>query len=238
MNVKEVFLSPSLKDVSFVRDYRPGTYFLNPFNGNMIFNASTTVNVDENQLSYFWDFGDGTIGEGRVANHTYDSWPNNKKVTLRVYNGFYNTSIIKTIRRISSPNIYLYREIPCFDTIKVIVDGKVTKVIPEVPLGSEIIWEDVWVMGGKVFYQNKEYDFLYYEEEIDPIPSKYGWILERDRQGRYILNDNPTNIPSLKAFFSNELSKAGLFYNEIEDFIPIALEGIIDFKLNFIPTCI
>jgi hypothetical protein len=74
-------------------------------------------------------------------------------------------------------------------------------------------------MDGKLYYENEKYDFLYYEEEISPQTSPYGWILERDKKGRYFLNDEPCTKTQLKVFFARELEKAGLFENEIEDFI-------------------
>jgi hypothetical protein len=149
---------------------------------------------------------------------------------------------MKIIRPNRSPNIYLYREKPGFDSITVKVDGKVVKTIPEVPMGSEISWNDVWIMDGKLYFEDESYDFLYYEEEISPRTSPYGWILERDKNGRFYLNDEPYTRSQLKIlerdkngrfylndepytrsqlkrFFSTELEKAGLFENEIEDFI-------------------
>jgi hypothetical protein len=101
----------------------------------------------------------------------------------------------------------------------VIVDGMVTKAVPEVELGSEIIWEDVWIEDGKLYYNGKSYDFLYYEELIDPKPSEFGWILERDERGSLYLNDEKMTLDELKEFFRSELKKTGLYNHEIEDFV-------------------
>jgi hypothetical protein len=130
-------------------------------------------------------------------------------------------SIIKVVApRPYSPNIYLYRDTPGYDTIKVIVDGRVTKAVPFVDLGPEIVWEDVYIENGKLFYNGEDYDFLYYEELLnEPRTSEYGWILERDDRGNLFLDGKMLSLEELKDFFRTELEKAGLFDNEIEDFV-------------------
>lgn len=49
----------------------------------VIFDASDSFDPDNNPLSFFWDFGDGTNGEGEVINHFYQT-KGNKKISLVV----------------------------------------------------------------------------------------------------------------------------------------------------------
>jgi PKD repeat protein len=188
------------------------------------FTAETTIlpiGTSYEDYEFYWDFGDGNEGRGLKIEHDFYNANRNYRVTLTVKHDDISMPITKTVvPRPYSPNIYLYREKPAFDIVSVIVDGRVTKTVPKVPLGSAIIWDNVLVLDGKLFYRNKEYDFLYYEELLnEPKTSKYGWILERDEKGKLYLNDKLTTLEMLKDFFRGELKKAGLFKNEIEDFI-------------------
>jgi PKD repeat protein len=200
---------------------------LNTWRNPVTFNANTTIipkGTSFDDFEFLWDFGDGTNGTGLIIEHEFLRANIDYNVTLTVKSVKSKVSILKVTKpftpRPYSPNIYLYREKPEFDIIKVIVDGRVTKAIPNVPLGSKIVWDNVLVAEGKLFYKNKEYDFLYYEELLnEPKTSKYGWILERDEKGRLFLNDKLTTLEKLKDHFRGEMRKAGLFNNEIEDFI-------------------
>jgi PKD repeat protein len=207
------------KNTTYLTSFYSVAEFIYPWNNEVHFNATTVNYEDESDLVFTWDFGDGNTSVGSLVTHTYDVWPGTYNVTLTVQSGEFTTSVMKIIRPNRSPNIYLYRERPGFDSITVKVDGTVVKTIPEVPMGSEISWNDVWISDGKLYYENEEYDFLYYEEEITPRPSPFGWILERDKNGKFYLNDEPYTRAQLKVFFTKELEKAGLFENEIEDFI-------------------
>jgi len=61
--------------------YEPTTY---PIIGeNVTFDASSSYDTDGTIISYEWNFGDGTTGEGMVVNHSY-SLEASHTVTLRV----------------------------------------------------------------------------------------------------------------------------------------------------------
>jgi Papain family cysteine protease/PKD domain len=64
-------------------DYNPNSNTLGPiacsggpYYGNVseeiIFKASSSSDQENNSLDYFWDFGDGSFGTGKTANHTYN----------------------------------------------------------------------------------------------------------------------------------------------------------------------
>lgn len=42
-------------------------------NEEIIFNASETFDIDGDDISYEWDFGDGTTGNGEIISHSYNS---------------------------------------------------------------------------------------------------------------------------------------------------------------------
>ncbi len=52
---------------------KPGGPYRALTNEELIFNASTSFDLDGNITTYHWSFGDGTIGTGAVAQHTYDA---------------------------------------------------------------------------------------------------------------------------------------------------------------------
>jgi PKD repeat protein len=213
----------TLKNATYLRTFSDSEIQLNSWNSSIDFNANSTFDLNSPKLdsfTYHWDFGDGTSGSGIEVTHIYANSNIDYDVRLTVSNGLFESSSLRTIRpRPYSPNIYLYREKPGSDTVRVIVDGTVTKTVPEIELGSEITWENVWIEDGKLYYEGKEYDFLYYEELIDPKPSNFGWILERDETGSLHLNDEKMTLNELKEFFRKEMKKTGLYDNEIEDFV-------------------
>ncbi|UMP01670.1 PQQ-dependent sugar dehydrogenase [Amycolatopsis sp. EV170708-02-1] len=71
--------------------YRPGnkapvadfTATIDPATRTVSFDASLSTDPDFDHLTYQWDFGDGGTGEGRTAQHVYDS-EEVKTATLRV----------------------------------------------------------------------------------------------------------------------------------------------------------
>lgn len=224
-NILEDFYNATeQKDITYLKYYSKWNSRLNSWKNPVTFHANTTIfpeNTDFDDYTFTWDFGDGTTGTGKKVTHTFKQTNLDYEVRLTVSKDNFKTSIMKTIApRPYSPNIYLYRENSDYDTIRVIVDGRVTKAVPLVELGSEIVWEDVYIENGKLLYNGKSYDFLYYEELLnEPRTSEYGWILERDEKGRLYLNDNPISLEGLKEFFGNELRRAGLYEHEIEDFV-------------------
>lgn len=212
------------KNVTYLQYYSIWNNRLNSWANPVEFNANSTLipkGTTHDDFFYLWDFGDGRTATGIKVSHEFEHSNNNYQVKLTVWNDKYNVSVIKTVApRPYSPNIYLYREKPTYDTIRVIVDGRVTKAVPSVELGTEIVWKDVFIENGKLLYNGEYYDFLYYEELLnEPRTSQYGWILERDEKGDLFLDGKLLSLEELKDFFRAELEKAGLFENEIEDFI-------------------
>jgi hypothetical protein len=216
--------SEEQKNVTHLKYYNKWTNRLNSWNNPVSFAANISIlpeGEDYDDYYYLWDFGDGSSGSGLYVEHEFENVNEDYLVTLTLKRDGYTKSVTKMVApRRSSPNIYLYRETPGYDTIKVVVDGRVTKAVPKVDLGPEIVWEDVWIEDGKVFYKDKSHDFLYYEELLDhPKTSEFGWVLERDNLGKLFLNENPITLEELKEFFRDELAKTGLFENEITDFV-------------------
>jgi hypothetical protein len=212
------------KCVTYLKYYSSWNNRLNSWKNPVTFNANSTLipkGTTHDDFFYFWDFGDGETATGIEVSHEFENPQNDYQVKLTVWNDKYNVSVIKMVApRPSSPNIYLYRETSGYDTIRVIVDGRVTKAVPMVELGTEIVWKDVFIENGKLYFDGKCYDFLYYEELLnEPRTSNYGWILERDEEGRLFLDGELLSLEELKDFFRTELTEAGLFENEIEDFI-------------------
>ena len=77
----------------------------------IVFNASLSYDPDGNITSYIWDFGDGTIAEGAIVNHTYTSY-GTFSVTLKVIDdkGAYG---LKTISiKIPAPPIASFNYTP------------------------------------------------------------------------------------------------------------------------------
>ncbi len=57
-------------------------------NESLEFNASATLDLDGDELTFAWDFGDGSeIQTGAIANHSFSDLENNYKVTLTVSDG-------------------------------------------------------------------------------------------------------------------------------------------------------
>jgi PKD repeat protein len=212
------------KNVTYLKYYSSWNLRLNSWANPVTLNANSTIlpkGASHKDFFYFWDFGDGETATGIRVSHEFENPQSDYLVKLTVWNDSFNVSIIKIVApRPTSPNIYLYRENSGYDTIRIIVDGRVTKTVPMVELGKEIIWKNVFIENGKLYYNEQCYDFLYYEEQLDrPQTSKYGWILERNEKGDLFLDGKLMSLEDLKNFFRIELSKAGLFENEIEDFV-------------------
>jgi hypothetical protein len=186
-------------------------------------NATTTRNPQGTHISYFWEFGDGSYDYGAVVSHTYND-NGIYNVTLLIDDGKFKVSRTVTIQvsffiRAYSPNIYLHPEVPTYDSVTLAFKGFAVVTIPEIELGSEITWENVWADGVTVSYNSETYKFLFYECDIVPITSNYGWILKRDGSGALYLDGEAVKYNDLKTFFRSELLKAGLFNYEIDDLI-------------------
>ncbi|UCG68698.1 MAG: PKD domain-containing protein [Thermoplasmata archaeon] len=159
------------KNVTYLKYYSSWNNRLNSWSNPVTFNANSTITPEgttHDDFFYSWDFGDGETSIGIEASHKFEDSQKDYQVKLTVWNDNYNVSIIKMVApRPSSPNIYLYRETPGFDTIRIIVDGRVTKAVPLVELGTDIVWEDVFIENGKLLYDGEYYNFLYYEELLN-----------------------------------------------------------------------
>jgi PKD repeat protein len=185
--------------------------------------ASDTITVCNSEWEYFWDFGDGNQSSGNTTTHVYQN-PGFYDITLWVHNEYFNISKTTTIRvnrlvQSRIPFIYLYPEQPTYDEITVRFQGYAVLTVPEVEMGTEIKWEGIWVDGGSITYNGQTYDYLIYECDIVPVSSRFGWILERDESGQLYLDGTPLTYEELRTFFRNELKKAGLYDNEIQDFL-------------------
>ncbi|TPN88810.1 lytic polysaccharide monooxygenase [Aquimarina algicola] len=80
---------------------------------NVTFSAADSFDPDGDDLTYIWDFGDGTTAEGIEVSHTY-SGLENATVTLTVSDAEFSSGIVETISLLVDPDC---KEIPCpFDT--------------------------------------------------------------------------------------------------------------------------
>ncbi len=64
------------------------------------FNASQSYDPENNPISYNWDFGDNTTGNGVITNHTYtttNSNPKSYKVKLTLYDNWGNSDTLSNI---------------------------------------------------------------------------------------------------------------------------------------------
>ena len=77
------------------------------------FDASQSYDPDNDELTYLWDFGDGTTSDSEVVEHYY-STPGEYLITLTVSDGEYNDSDSVTVTITGQLNI---SEIQCFDKI-------------------------------------------------------------------------------------------------------------------------
>jgi len=118
------------------------------------------------------------------------------------------------------PAIYFYTPKPVIDTVTVKLDGKATKTIPEIPMGPVITWENVLLCGGKVNYQEGQFDYLFYEGIIfQKLQSHQGWVIEKNSNGEIFIDGEQYSFQSFRGFFGRELEKTGLYPNEIMDYL-------------------
>ena len=118
------------------------------------------------------------------------------------------------------PAVYLYTKKPLTDNLTVeFKDGKATKIVPQLPLTKKFTWKNITAKDGKIIVDGKTYDYLFYEGTMKkPLQSDQGWILEKNDTGLYLDKEEIT-YPELQEFFIKELQKAGLYENEIHDFM-------------------
>ena len=80
----------------------------------IVFNASLSYDPDGNITSYIWDFGDGTIAEGVIVNHTF------------MEPGVYNVSLTVTdIDGLSSSIVYEITVAPLPVVVNVNTDARI-----------------------------------------------------------------------------------------------------------------
>jgi PKD repeat protein len=74
-------------------------------NQTIIFNASSSIDLDGELVAYQWDFGDGVTASGRIVNHTYTE-PGAYTVTLQVEDEGGASSITRLIVNVRYANVY------------------------------------------------------------------------------------------------------------------------------------
>ncbi|MEW5759904.1 MAG: PKD domain-containing protein [Candidatus Thermoplasmatota archaeon] len=200
------------------------------------FDASFSYDPDNDSLTYYWDFGDNSTANGVNVSHLYEVPTEytvegiTYTVTLKVSDSFLEEIATCTVTLFEcgmsgcKPVLYLYREKPALDNVKVkFTEGSAEITIPDVGKGKEIEWRNVGVGNGKLAYNGMRYDYLFYEGKIykdtNRINMHYGWVIERNEKGILRLNDEEISYIGLREFFVKELREAGLYENEIKDFV-------------------
>ncbi len=182
---------------------------------------------------WLWEFGDGETSVEQNPTHLYTG-PNGGffAVSLTVSGPGGEDTVTRVDYIIVSPGpvgakpvIYLYRDKPAREEVSVRFSGCAIKTIPEIPLGRKITWANLYLKDGKISYKGKVYKYLFYENRFDvPLLSDKGWILHRNAKGKIYLDYVEITYDRLRTFFGNELRKAGLFKNEIADFLEYWLD--------------
>lgn len=79
-----------------------------PYSGNagspISFDGSASSDPDEDTLTYRWDFGDGTLGDGAMPTHTF-SVAGNYTITLIVNDGEFDSDAMRTEASISDATL-------------------------------------------------------------------------------------------------------------------------------------
>lgn len=110
---------PAQGIVNIAPSSNAGGPYAGDINENILFDGSSSNDIDGSIVLYSWDFGDGSIGTGRKVNHSYD-FSGNFTVTLTVKDNLGSTNIDTTSATISDE----------------IYNGPV-EIIPKSPLGNE-----------------------------------------------------------------------------------------------------
>lgn len=177
--------------------------------------------------SWLWNFGDGTTSTAQHPPHVYTA-AGIFTVSLTVTGPGGSDTLTKPSCITTGSNpvpcvpvVYLYPETPRTEDVKVFLEGVATVTIPAIPLGRAIAWRDVETgyADGSVVYRGRPYPYLFYEAALDvPVVSHSGWVLEREADGRLLLDGEAITYAGLRARFEAELGEAGLFDHEIRDF--------------------
>lgn len=70
---------------------------------DVYFDAGESFDPNGDSLTYSWDFGDGTTGEGVTVSHRYSNLED-ATVTLTVSDGTFSNGVVETISLIADPN--------------------------------------------------------------------------------------------------------------------------------------
>lgn len=129
------------------------------------------------------------------------------------------------------PAIYLYTPKEEKEQLKLKVKGVITTRIPFREGVSSIVWDNLSLKDGKIFTNNKSFDYLFYESKnVMPKHDNTGWVLKRNN-GILSWNRKPIDKAELSGILRDILKKYGLFENEINDFIEYWLDK--DMKIFF-----
>jgi len=129
------------------------------------------------------------------------------------------------------PAIYLYTPKEEKEQLKLKVKGVITTRIPFREGVSSILWDNLELKNGKIFSNDRKFDYLFYESE-NTIPNheNTGWVLKRQNRN-LSWNRTPVDKDELSRILRDILAKYGLFENEINDFIEYWLDE--DMKIFF-----
>jgi hypothetical protein len=129
------------------------------------------------------------------------------------------------------PAIYLYAPQEKKEQLKLKVKGAITTRIPNRNGIRSILWDNLTLKNGKVYSDNKSFDYLFYESKnVIPKHDNIGWILKR-HNGALTWNQKHIDNAELSEILSNILANYGLFENEIKDFTDYWLDE--DMKIFF-----
>ena len=129
------------------------------------------------------------------------------------------------------PAIYLYTPKEEKERLKLKVKGAITIRIPFREGIGSIVWDNLSLKDGKIFTNNKSFDYLFYESKnVMPKNENTGWVLKKQND---VLswNNKPINEDELSEILKSILAKYGLFEHEINDFIEYWLDE--DMKIFF-----
>lgn len=100
-----------MKDEESPITNRPPNAYITPVSQEVnmgesaFFSAEGTEDPDGDELTYFWEFGDGATGEGFEVNHTYDEGNIIFQVNLTVSDGELNSTGFATINVMVPPEL-------------------------------------------------------------------------------------------------------------------------------------
>lgn len=123
---------------------------------------------------------------------------------LRTFKFVEDTPRIRWLAPFCKPAIYLYPEKKTEINVSVYPQGKMLLTIPEYPKNG---WDVVATSDGSVFYQDKRFDYLYYEASL---PDQ---LIHKPKEG-FVIAYNERQV-----FLTDLVQKLGLNEKETEQFI-------------------